>query len=71
MSSYASNPHYGEYKHFLSLYSACIKPVLKANYERMVQDLPDMAAPLDQYCVAERRKVEELRSLIKNSSAKI
>ena len=65
MSNFSSSKFYPEYKKYLNQFSVCIKPVLRANYERMIQDLPDVAAPLDRYCVAERVKLQEFRNLIK------
>jgi len=65
MSSFTSSKYYPEYKKYLSQFSICIKPVLEAQYERIVQKLPDVSEPLDSYCLAERKKVEEYRNLIK------
>lgn len=66
MSSFSQSKHYYNYKLHLTQYSMCMRPVLEASYERLIQNLPDVGAPLDQYCVAERNKIEEYRSLIKS-----
>ena len=66
MSSFSQSQYYPNYKRHLTEYSICMRPVLEASYERVVQNLPEVGAPLENYCPAERNKVEEFRKLIKS-----
>jgi hypothetical protein len=66
MSSFSQSKFYPDYKKHLTEFSICIRPVLEASFERMVQNLPQVGEPLDNYCLAEKNKVEEFRRLIKS-----
>ena len=66
MSTYTESQHYPEYKKYLVEFSECIKPVIQASYERFTSKLPNVGQPLDSYCLAERKKVEHYRNLIRN-----
>ena len=65
-STFTNSKYYPEYKKYLAEFSICIKPVLEATYERMAQKLPEVGESIDNYCLAERNKVEQYRNLIKN-----
>jgi hypothetical protein len=66
MSSFSQSKFYPDYKRHLTEFSICMRPVLEASYERLVQNLPQVGEPLDNYCLAERNKVEELRKIIRS-----
>ena len=67
MSNYSSSKFYPQYLKYLSEFSQCMVPVLEASYERIfVQHHDDLGWELDRYCRAERFKVEEIRTQIKN-----
>lgn len=69
MSNQVSNKdqNYETYLHRLSNYSTCIRPILKATFERYdnAYDV-NQTIDLERYCVYERREVEKYRQLLKS-----